>query len=71
MTNQLKVSKVQSINDLHALGWSQRRIARELGISRGAVARNLRGGEQETKAPTGSEAPGEASNRAVLLKPIA
>ena len=34
MANQLKVAKVLSIQTLHAQGWSQRRIARELGIDR-------------------------------------
>jgi len=41
MANRLKVAKVLSINQLHDQGWSQRRIARELGISRDAVARHL------------------------------
>jgi len=31
MANELKVAKVLSIKALHAQGWSQRRIARELG----------------------------------------
>jgi hypothetical protein len=33
MANLLKVSKVQSINDLHTLGWSQRRSAAALESS--------------------------------------
>jgi len=41
MANRLKVAKVLSIKQLHDQGWSQRRIARELGISRDAVARHL------------------------------
>lgn len=60
MANHLKVAKVLSIRELHAQGWSQRRIARELGISRGAVSRHLRAASNEAKAPTGSE----DSNRA-------
>ena len=67
MANRLKVAKVLSIKTLHAQGWSQRRIARELGISRGAVARQLLADSQSTpesgvpsdsnraKAPPGSE----------------
>ena len=55
MANQLKVAKVLSIHALHARGWSQRRIARELGISRDAVARRLREGSNQAKAPTGSD----------------
>lgn len=42
MANQLKVAKVLSIRTLHAQGWSQRRIARELGINRDTVARYLK-----------------------------
>lgn len=41
MTNQLKMAKIQAIEQLHALRWSQRRIARELGIDRGTVGRYL------------------------------
>ena len=54
MANRLKVAKVLSIHALHAQGWSQRRIARELGISRSAVVRHLRAGPNESKAPPGS-----------------
>lgn len=39
MAHLLKMATVQQILSLHAGGWSQRRIARELGISRDAVAR--------------------------------
>ena len=39
MANQLKMAKVHSIQTLHACGWSQRRIARELGVHRETVAR--------------------------------
>ncbi len=42
MANVLKMAIVQSIQQLHAAGWSQRRIARELEIDRGTVARYLR-----------------------------
>ena len=55
MANHLKVAKVLSIRELHSQGWSQRRIARELGISRGAVSRHLREASNEAKAPTGSD----------------
>jgi transposase len=66
MANQLKVAKVLSIKTLHAQGWSQRRIARELGIHRGTVARHLQESSnpvtasadptdsKPAKAPTGS-----------------
>jgi transposase len=35
------MAKIQAIEQLHALRWSQRRIARELGIDRGTVGRYL------------------------------
>src|SRR5210317_1810590 len=54
MANELKVAKVLSIKALHAQGWSQRRIARELGVNRETVARELKRGSKPAKAPTGS-----------------
>lgn len=42
MANELEVAKVLSIKALHAQGWSQRRIARQLGINRETVARYLK-----------------------------
>ena len=51
MANTLKVAKVASIIELHSQGWSQRRIARELGVSRGAVERHLRAAAAKTDAP--------------------
>lgn len=38
MASQLKMAMVNSILTLKRLGWSQRRIAEELGIDRGTVA---------------------------------
>lgn len=58
MANRLKMAKVHSIQTLHARGWSQRRIARELGIHRETVARYVQlatGGQRD-----GPESPGEA-----------
>ena len=55
MANHLKVAKVLSIRTLHAQGWSQRRIARELGINRETVARYLQAAAKPAKAPPGSE----------------
>ena len=60
MANRLKVANVLSIQALHEQGWSQRRIARELGVSRGAVARHLENLSKRAKAPTGSDASNEA-----------
>ena len=42
MANQLKMAFIDTLLHLHAQGWSRRRIARELGIDRSAVARHLR-----------------------------
>jgi len=42
MANELKTATVQSILALHQKRWSHRRIARELGIDRGTVARYVR-----------------------------
>ena len=55
MANQLKVAKVLSIQTLHDQGWSQRRIARELGVSRDSVAKYLREHAKPAKAPIGSD----------------
>ena len=52
MSNRLEVAKVLSIKQLHDQGWSQRRIARELGISRDAVARHLAKSRDSGQAPT-------------------
>ena len=82
MANRLKVAKVLSIKQLHDQGWSQRRIARELGISRDAVSRHLaktadsneptpeEGDSNKAtseKAPTGSQRSDGFSNKATPL----
>jgi transposase len=57
MANRLKMALEQSIHTLHRQGWSQRRIARELGINRETVARHLRDlhpGSKPANAPIGS-----------------
>lgn len=52
--NRLAVSHQQSIHTLHALGWSARRIARELGLHRETVGRELKL-SKPAKVTTGSE----------------
>ena len=42
MANQLTMAKVHSILTLHQRGWSNRRIARALGIHRKTVGRYVR-----------------------------
>ncbi len=58
MAHVLEMARIQAIQQLHAAKWSQRRIARELGIDRGTVARCLRALQSESKPaipPTGSD----------------
>src|SRR5262249_30736120 len=65
MANQLKMALVEAILTLHQRGWSHRRIARELGIHRQTVARQLQlAGATATPAvaPRGPEAPPPAPN---------
>jgi transposase len=61
MANQLKMAAVDTILTLHGLGWSQRRIAQELGIDRETVARYVHSSpaaaKPATNPPTGSEVP--------------
>ena len=42
MANLLKMAMIDAILSFHRLGWSNRRIARELGIDRDAVSRHIR-----------------------------
>jgi transposase len=58
MANLLKMALVDTILSFHRLGWSNRRIARELGIDRDAVSRHIqqaRAQAKAAKAPPGSE----------------
>jgi transposase len=58
MANLLKMADIHAILQLHALRWPQRRIARELGIHRGTVAKVIRKAQTDSipaKVPTGSE----------------
>lgn len=64
MANVLKMAKIQSLQQLHAAGWSQRRIAQELGIDRGTVARHLRSARPDPNTailPAGSGGPNAAT----------
>ena len=49
MANHLKMAEVQAIQALHGRGWSQRRIACELGIHRETVQRYMRLAEAASK----------------------
>ena len=57
MSNQLSMEKVLSIKQLHASGWSIRRISRSLSIDRKTVKRHLLGADSKgttaaAQAPT-------------------
>jgi len=57
MANQLTMDKSLAVNNLRAAGYSERRIARALKVSRGAVRRHLaRQAPNGTKVPAGSGA---------------
>ena len=64
MSNLLKMANVQSILLLHAQGWTQRRIARELGVDRETVRKYVRQGlcgAKPANVLTGSEEPKPAN----------
>ena len=67
MSNQLKVAMIETILSLRRRGWSQRRIARELGVDRATVARHLRrnaASSNAANAPIGSAESAVSSNAA-------
>jgi hypothetical protein len=70
MANLLKMAISQTIRTLHHRGWSQRRIADELGISREAVACHLRQAQPPPK-PANATPGSEADQDAAGLPPIA
>jgi len=59
MANQLKMAEVQAILALARSGWSNRHIARQLGVHRETVGRHLRlsspDDSKPASAPIGSE----------------
>jgi transposase len=64
MSNLLTMAMVQSILSLYAQGWSQRRIARSLGIDRETVRRHVQDRSKPANAPVGSAMADDASNPA-------
>ena len=66
MSHLLKVAVIDTIMSLHQRGWSQRRIARELGVDRETVARHLRlaRASKPANAPIGSAAADDTSKPA-------
>src|SRR6516162_997434 len=66
MSNLLQVAVIDTILSLQQRGWSQRRIARELGVDRETVARHLRlaRAPKPANAPTGSPVADDTSKPA-------
>ena len=62
--NRLTVSLQQSILTLHERGWSARRIARELGVHRETVGRELQG-SKPAKVAAGSRSLCEPHREAI------
>ena len=60
MANRLTMAKVHPIRTLHQRGWSNRRIARELGIHRKTVGRYVRLFEREQAKAASNPPPGSA-----------
>lgn len=60
MANRLKMAEAQAIIALAQLGWSQRRIAAEVGVDRGTVSRHVR-------AARGDPGPAPSSNAATVI----
>jgi transposase len=80
MSNVLKVSLLRAIYSLHDKGWSQRRIARELGLNRETVGRYLRlakpaisttGFEQPCQAKPAISTTGPPAGRKSQCEPLA
>src|SRR4051794_35939025 len=67
MANQLKMATVQFILELHAQGWSGRRIARELGVDRETVSRYV---AQSKPANAPMDRPGESALSNLAKSPI-
>ncbi len=68
MANLLKMAISETIRTLHRRGWSQRRIAAQLGVNRETVARHLRlpePGPKPANAPTGSDGADDAPKPAI------
>jgi len=65
MANQIKVATTHSITELYNRGWSQRRIARELGLNRETVGRYIRLEIEHASNPAIPTAGSPASNPAI------
>src|SRR5947209_7026005 len=67
MANLLQMAMIDTILAFHRAGWSNRRIARELGVDRDAVSRHIHQAQlnsKAAKAPPGSDEPPASSKPA-------
>jgi transposase len=71
VANRLKMAMIQSILTLHAQGWTERRIARELQVNRETVSRYVRVAATESPGdkPKPANAPISGPGSAEILKP--
>lgn len=69
MANQIQMAEEQAVIHLHHMGWSNRRIAKELGIHRetvgNCVRREVGGAESKPAIPTAGNCEGEAPKPAI------
>ena len=63
MANQLKMAEVQAILSLARNGWSNRHIARQLGVHRETVGRHLRLAAREDSKPASAPRLGGRAHR--------
>lgn len=69
MANVLKVSHQEAIRSLHGKGWTQRRIACELGLHRQTVGRYIEAGSKCTTISTPGSGKGGESKCITILTP--
>ena len=67
MSNVLRVSLQTTIHSLADRGWSQRRIARELGINRETVGRYMRLAEKAKPAISTPGSEGDRQSKPAIL----
>jgi transposase len=69
MSNVLKVSHQEAIRSLHEKGWTQRRIARELGLHRRTVGRYIEAGSKCTTISSPGSGEGGQSKCTTISTP--
>ena len=69
MANRLRMALIETIITLRRRGWSRRRIARELGVDRETVTRQLRGAAEASNATIAP--PARSRLRSSQMPPLA